>query len=351
MANLFVNIDFNTPGAVDNGTRPYTGPNPLWNNVSVFLDGGPSQTETRVGRATTVKVRVSNKGTTVISDVDVDAYVMSPFIGLANPAQAIRRLHGFTASVGTGSGTPAANDPHVVTCRIQDPVAGSIPWTPTTTDLATTTDGHLCLIANVYADGDGAAVPDGGTFNIANDPHQGQRNIHVLAAEVVENFQFQVFPAPNGVKTAVDINPLPSTVLNNPSERWALRSKANIGVKLGSKSPKLWLAGRGDVTAVPLTFSRKAITGAVDFGDFGGADLTTLARFSKRAVSDGRSLAAQGADWGRERLVLTVPEEGIRGSLSLKRSDKPGSVQVFDVVQRDGRGRALGGMRIISVQR
>ncbi|HET8971643.1 MAG TPA: hypothetical protein VFN19_11320 [Candidatus Nanopelagicales bacterium] len=349
MGSLFVNIDFNTVGAVDNGTRPYTGPNPLWNNVSIFLDGGPSQTETRVGQATTVRVRVSNKGTTAVSDVDVDAYVMSPFVGLANPAQAIRRLHGFSGSIAPGSGTPAANDAHVVTCRIQDPVLGSIPWTPTTADLATTSGGHLCLIANVYADADGAAVPDAGTFDIANDPHQGQRNIHVLAD--MKGFGFIVFPASDGAPTAVDVVPLRAAVLNHPSERWALRSRADIGVKLGSGATRLWLSGRGEREAVPLTYSRKGIAGSIDLGDLGQADLTVLARSTERILRDGGSLAARGADWGRERLVVTVPAEGARGTLNLRRSDRRGSVQAFDVVQRDARGRALGGMRIISVQR
>ena len=68
--SLFLSVDFGLAGAVDTaGARPYTGSNPQWNNVSLFLEGGVSQTQTKVGTDTTVKVRVSNSAAAAVEDV------------------------------------------------------------------------------------------------------------------------------------------------------------------------------------------------------------------------------------------------------------------------------------------
>lgn len=352
MTSLFLNIDFGTVGGVDNGSRPYTGSTPLWNNASIFMDGGPSQTETNVGTPTTVRVRVSNSSQAAVEDVTVDAYVMSPFVGLTNPALAVRRLRGFSASIAPGSGNSSGNDPHIVVCKIQDPVQGPIPWTPTNDDLATTQSGHLCLVANAYADGDGASIPDGGSFDVVNDPHQGQRNIHLLASAGAKPFRFHIMGTPDGRETALDFRQLTSAVLQNGGERWLLRSRANVGVPIHSGNDKrLWLTGRPGSPSVPLSFSRKAIRGTIQVDGFGESDLTKLAAATKRMIREGRTFVARQGDWGADRLVMRVPDGGVRATLNLTRSDQPGSVQVFDIVQRDQNGRVLGGQRIISLQR
>ena len=194
MTNLFLSVDFGTPGAVDTaGTRPYTGTVPQWDNASMFLEGGPSQTQTRVNTPTTVRVRVSNSGNVPIEDVRVDAYVMNPFVGPFQPFNAVRKLTGFASSIGVGSGAANASDPHIITCKISDPVAGDIAWTPTAAELANSTGGHLCLVANTYSPPDGAAVPDTTTFSVVSDPHQGQRNVTLLPAASVNKFKIQIF--------------------------------------------------------------------------------------------------------------------------------------------------------------
>jgi hypothetical protein len=91
--NLFLAVDFGASPQTDTGARPYTGTNPMWNNTSIWLDGGPSQTQTRVGVATKIKVRVSNASKSVaIEDVKVDVYVMNPHVGAAHPSDAIQTL-------------------------------------------------------------------------------------------------------------------------------------------------------------------------------------------------------------------------------------------------------------------
>ena len=102
--NLFLSIDFGSTPSTDTGTRPYVGANVLWNNTSIWMDGGPTQTQTRVGTPTTVRVRVSNSGDAPVEDVKVKAYVMNPHIGITTPSQAIATLSGTaTADIGPGS--------------------------------------------------------------------------------------------------------------------------------------------------------------------------------------------------------------------------------------------------------
>lgn len=350
--SLFLSIDFGTAGAVDTaGTRPYTGTNPLWNNVSIFMEGGPSQTETRIGTSTTVKVRVSNASTAVIEDVHVDAYVMNPFVGPFQPFNARRKLSGFAASVQPGSGSTSANDAHVVTCKIQDPVQGAIPWTPTADDIKDTTNGHMCLVANAYSVPDGAPVPDTTTFDVVNDPHQGQRNIAVLES-LTPHLKFQVLGAADGEEFALDFHQLHATDLG-AGERWLLRSLRNVTIPEGGARGRLVLGGTKTLEAAPVTFSRKAVRGTVVLDGVGELDLHELTRVGRKVTTTLAQRSARATrDWGAGRLVTRVAADGSTfATVGLDRSDARGSLQAFDVVARDAAGQVFGGLRVLSLQR
>jgi hypothetical protein len=344
---LFLSIDFGLPGAVDTqGARPYTGTNPLWDNSSIFLDGGVSQTQTKVGTPTEVKVRVSSFSE-ARNFVTVDAYVMAPFAGPLTPAAAVRTLQGFAGQITPGSGNPNPLDPHVVTCLIQDPVEGGIPWTPTQADMDKTTNGHFCLIANAHAEEpvDGAAVPGAAQFDVVNDPHQGQRNISVLQDKSMTMFQFQVFGPADGEKFALDIQQFGAKGFG-ASERWLLTSLANVkAVPKGGR--KLFLTGRR-FEDVPLTQSRKALQGTLDLGEHGTHDLGTLAKVGRRVQAE---LARGGAhrDWGDDRLVLQAGQEGLTATVSVDRDGERGSLLGFDAVVRDAAGTELGGLRMLTL--
>lgn len=328
---IFISIDFGLPGAVDTqGARPYTGSNPLWNNSSIFLDGGLSQTQTKEGRPTTIKVRVSAAERKSFQFVTVDAYVLAPFAGPLTPAAALRTLTGFAGQITEGSGAPNPLDPHVVTCRIQDPVLGPIPWTPSEADLAATTDGHLCIIANAYAEEpvSGAPVPGASPFDVHNDPHQGQRNINVLQDATIKNFSFQVFGPLDGGEFALEIRRLTAKDFG-ASERWLLQSLANVkAVPKGGE--RLFLTRKGE-EPVPLTQSRKQLAGSLDLAEHGSHDLGEVA-----AAGDG--------------IVLTADKEGIAATVSVERDDAPGSLLAFDAAVRDPNGGDLGGIRLITLQ-
>jgi hypothetical protein len=346
---LFLSIDFGLPGAVDTqGARPYGGTNPLWNNSSIFLDGGLSQSQTKVGTPTSVKVRVSS-AREARNFVTVDAYVMAPFAGPLTPAAAIRTLQGFAGQITPGSGEPNQFDPHVVTCLVQDPNLGGIPWTPTQADMDKTTNGHLCIIANAHAEEpvDGATVPGATPFDVADDPHQGQRNISVLQDKSMKGFTFQVFGPANGEKFALDIHQLNAQEFG-ASEHWLLASLANVkAVPRGGR--RLFLTGRG-VEDVPLTQSRKALRGQLDLGELGTHDLSGLAKVGKKvAVALDREPGAL-KDWGEGRLLLQAAPEGVQATVSVERDDARGSLLGFDAVVRDAAGTSLGGIRLLTLQ-
>lgn len=332
---IFLSIDFGLPGAVDTqGARPYTGTNPLWNNSSIFLDGGVSQTQTSVGKATTIKVRVS-AAERAYQFVTVDAYVLAPFAGPLTPAAAIRTLQGFASQITAGSGAPNPLDPHVVTCFIQDQVQGPIPWTPTAQDLAATTGGHLCIIANAYAEDppSGAAVPGATPFDVHNDPHQGQRNINVLQGAGMSKFAFQVFGPLEGEKFTLHIHQLRAKEFGS-SERWLLVSLPNVRA-IPKGSDRLFLVGDKGEEPVPLTHSEKTVAGRLDLGDFGTHDLGELAKAGQE---------------GEGRIVLHAGPEGIPAIVSVERDDERGSLLGFDAVVRDETGADLGGIRLLTLQ-
>jgi hypothetical protein len=323
--DLYLSVDFGASPSTDNGTRPYTGTNPQWNAFSLWLDGGPNQTQTQVGTPTTVKVRVSNKGNAPVPAVHVDAYVMNPFIGAAKPNQAIERLSGAVGSVGPGSGSTSPTDAHVVTCSIQDPNLGPIPWTPTQTELtssATNGVGHLCLIANVFADGDGHQLLEGEDFKVIDDQHQAQRNISLLAKPVgvPEQFaEFQIMPGFDERQgTLIAVDPVDPKVAIGAGERWLLGSQKGF-FKDREKRGRLLFERDGKRYPIHLSDAEMRIRLMVEGDEFGGR----LPTFSEPL---------------RARIVLEASEE-----------ERLGAVQVFDIVQRDYEGRPLGALRILTV--
>lgn len=348
MSHLFLMTDFGAATPTDNGTRPYTGSVPFWDNASIFMEGGPSQTSTTVGTPTTVRVRVSNNGTEAVAAVSADVYVMNPFVGPFDPTHALAKLHGFAASIAPGSGTSSPTDAHVLQCQVQDPNLGPVPWTPTATDLSQSTNGHLCLVANAYADGDGA--PWGGTtaFDIADDAHLGQRNIALLAAG--QKLKLMILPAVDGAPTALDIHQLTAKQALGKGEWWLLRSRSTITKITGRTG--LQIAGRRGHPAVPLGFSRKIVRGEIEVDGLEPADLHALSRLAGQLPAAQKGVRAHSlrrVEWGEGRYVLPERDSVVMATVTVQRDDAAGSLQAFDIVQRDRTGRVLGGFRVLSL--
>ncbi|MGX2998568.1 hypothetical protein JNUCC64_30615 [Streptomyces sp. JNUCC 64] len=326
---LYISIDYGETPSVDNGTRPYTGARALWDNNSITLSGGVSDTQTRVDLPTTVKVRVSNSGREPVEDVRVDAYVMNPFVGLAHPAQAMVRLRSGLVTVPPGSGATG----NVVECLVPG-VEGEPPhpWKPTVEELGAT-QGHSCLEVNAYADGDGAPLPDGGDFDIPGNPHHGQRNITLLPAETgtrAPQLVLQVMPPPEWAEEPeLTVEQVRGARALGAGERALLASHPAVTVVTGEDGRTRLLVADGNGDLVPVHLSRRKLRVDLDLGGDPCGERTALPHFT-------------------EPTIATV-------TLASLTRERAGAAHVVDIVQRAGgtaRGcgpRIIGGQRIIGL--
>ncbi|MEU2604078.1 hypothetical protein [Streptomyces albus] len=178
--DLYLSIDFGTnngPGTDDGKTRPWNGAAPFYTNTSIWVDPGYDKAE--VGRTTTVKVRVSNRGAQTVPSVVVQAWLFEPQIGVWTPGTGLPFVSSGSTDIPPGSGTLSASDSHVVTCRA-DP-----DWVPTQEQLDRT-KAHMCIIANCYSDevsGEGGPAPADIGLEPATNPRQGQRNIALVKVQ------------------------------------------------------------------------------------------------------------------------------------------------------------------------
>ncbi|MEU4477935.1 hypothetical protein AB0F68_07725 [Micromonospora sp. NPDC023966] len=355
--DLYLSVDFGSSPTKDDGTRPYTGANPQWNNFSIALSGGPNDTQTRVGAQTSVKVRVSNKGPEPVTDVHVDAYVMNPFIGIAQPNQAIQRLRGSVGSVAPGSGSSGANDAHVVTCLVN----GSFPWVPTNAELNATIngDGHMCLVANVYSDADGAddgrPLLDGEDFSVINDQHQGQRNITVLPMSLRAEhiMEFLVMPAPREVEeTFVAFEPVDLRAGLGAGDRALLLSHDFVIAAEGGDGEPGQLSVLIKGKPFPVFPSDRPLTTKLSVEDIGEPPYDDRDD-DHPDIRDGRwpHFPHRGLRHRRPRRHrMPTFEDAKRGKLLVQTDEEqPGALQAIDIVQRDRKGRALGALRMFTI--
>jgi hypothetical protein len=326
---------------------------PFWNNNSIWLSGGPTQTQARVGGRITLKVRVSNSGAEPIEDVEVDAYLMNPFVGPFDPAHSLQQLRGFALEISPGSGSASPTDPHVVNCLVQDLLAGPIPWEPTEAQLETN-NGHLCIVANAYAEGDGAPIGGTTSFDVRNDEHLGQRNIGLLPR--TQQMKMMVMPALDGGPTELMIRQLTSRELRT-GERWLLRSRYDISKMAGTYG--LGIPGRSDREPHPLSFSRKAVRGGLKIDGMQAGSIKEMATIGRRLLAEPlleplerrtttRTLARPTAPVDG-RFVIGENDQPVFATVHLDRNDKPGALQAFDIIQRDVKGEIIGGYRVLSM--
>jgi hypothetical protein len=338
---LFLNIDHGLTPSTDNGVRPYTGAQPLWLNTSIELSGGTSPSETKVGRPTTVKVRVSNRNSELtVEEVKVEGFVMNPFVGAFQPQNAVRTLRSGEFPVPPGGA--------VFECKINQ----VDPWVPTADDLKDTNGGHMCLVANCFAPGDGAPAPAGTNFDVANNRRQGQRNIHVLAAPMFAPnlLPFLVMPIPEGVEAVLELQPALLGRLDPGTEDFLARHPAVV-VRGEGPDRRLGVKGR-DGEFVPIDPADRPLKAKIRFKDDDHDDHHDDKDDDDRDRDDDRDLRGRlrddddddDDDRGRRRKAR-------RASLRLAEPlrERPGTLNAFDVVQRTTRGQVLGALRVIAL--
>lgn len=264
--NLFIPVDFGlkTPGqpGVDNGTqRPWPGNQPIWySNNSIWLD--PGVDAATIGQPTSVKVRVSNKGTQAMKFVMVEAWFFIPGIGAMTPQGSFQTFASGHADVPAGGSTEFI-------CNAS-PV-----WVPSDTDMAKTDGGHACIIANCFQDAEFVDNPEGGPVDITHtvapngDQHQGQRNIHFVkvqkaAASAPQHVHYNTYPPVDSgsheyLVSATHVNPRIERF--DPTTAFVLESQEGVetfdnGVDRGSGFNLITSEGPVEIkpSTAPLTF-------------------------------------------------------------------------------------------------
>lgn len=355
---VFLDIDYLASGATDTGARPYTGTTALWNNASIFLTGPGTvnQTQVRVDSTDThVRARVTNSTQETIPQAQVDIYLMNPFVGLTSPSLAVESFGAPLINISKGSFSPG----HTADDALDANHVAAAAWNPKQSELDNSTNGHLCLLANVYSfdsDGnlaDGAPLASADPFDVVNNAHHGQRNIALLAS--TDPQPMMVFhinpPLIEGHPTLLDIHALTSKQLT-AADRWLLISQANVVQQpVAGRGGELFIPGTRGKPDTELSFSHKGINGTLEVPGLGVAELHEVAAASKAAAARAGGLkrvAYDRAD-GSARLRFESIREPQQATLTLHRDDAKGSLQAFDVVQRTEDGEVLGGMTFISL--
>ncbi|HWM56826.1 MAG TPA: hypothetical protein VNO83_03240 [Pseudonocardia sp.] len=319
--SLYLCRDYGLTTSTDSGVRPYRGRQPGWLNTSIFLCGGRSQTETAVGRPTTVQVRVSNPLPEPVAGVRVDAYLLPPYVGSAAADQAFITLHGGPDVVAPGSGAGDDADPHVLTCGVAGPAAPQ-PWVPDASQLPGGA-GHLCLAAAWHTGTDGAGAARAGLLT-DDDVHRGHRSQLLLTASSFRGslLEFLVLPAPDGGPTLVELVPLHAGALD-AGERWLLSSHPAVTV----------VGGYGRHT-------QRTVRGPEGWPH--------SIQPAQRPLG-GRLVVAGARNGSTVSLPSTAEPRSAELEVGAPSPDCPGTLHALDIVQRDERGRVLGGLRVLAL--
>jgi hypothetical protein len=367
---FYFKIDYGDTPSVDDGVSAYSGARPFWNNNSLWLTGGPSQTSTAVGDPTQVKGRVTNSAAEYQGNVHVQAWIFRPFVGQVTPGDGIHvdgvstdPLIAFTGSLfdvpnGSGSSGEDAGDPKTHVTRAGTS-GGTGSWTPQADELSTY-GGHLCICANVYSATDGAELTtdspfatttytDGDGNQQPRDAHHGQRNIALLpSAQPQQRLRFDIRPPLlAGRSTLLDIHALTGRLAIGAGERWLLQSRSNVSLH----GDRLVIPGTRGKQATPLAYSRKELQGTIDVPGFGEVGLREAAAATKAATL--RAAGARTVPYlkseGGGRVRLEAVREPLAATVTLQRDDAKGSMQAFEIVQRTEDGEVLGGLTVLSV--
>jgi len=155
----------------DTGSEPFEGTD-FWvsPDIVVIPPGGAPGDKAVAGEENEIRVTVRNHGGIEAIDAFVEAYVNEPST-VMTPTTSIRLGGNFLSVPGYGSAST------------------SFSWAPQDSDA-----GHRCLIARVALTVPADTYRDPNAFDVINDRHVAQRNIHVVAmAEAMrEGFDFAV---------------------------------------------------------------------------------------------------------------------------------------------------------------
>jgi hypothetical protein len=238
--------------------------------------------------------------------VTVEAWVCDYTAGEVGPSTAITPRF-----VGTAFGT--INPGQSVDVTVDT-------WTPTHAQ-ATTNGGHVCLGANCWAGdagnpSDGRPTPPGGHLSYCCDSHCGQLNLQVtaLAFGKMGHMFMGMNGGAKGLNARIRMLPAKGRVFG-ATERTVIRDSRALHDAL---SP---------------------------------AQLKRFKPFRSRLRPAGFAIAGRGVEPGESIEISLKPKEKRKLDLQVEASpnERPGAVQVFDVITTDADGETLGGARLLAV--
>jgi hypothetical protein len=201
-----------------------------------------------------VRVYVGNQGSNAHTDVTVQVYAAD--WGTMNP---------YLLSLGGSAGRSGGPFTVVGDAKWETSSEGmvDIGWHPSVSDLGGAKQKHVCLLANVYRPGDGAAQSDPPVFNIPTNQHHAQHNMTLVATAADAGAMGMSFHAANLTGKAGAFL-LEVTETGGPrldaldrrqlaSAEWVAKAQAKLGepLQLRKKAGGLTLEVKGQKTKGP----------------------------------------------------------------------------------------------------
>jgi hypothetical protein len=168
--------------ATDHGERDIPAGTEYWLSPAIEIIGsGLGPGTARAGIDQTVRVYVGNQGANAHTDVNVQVYCTD--WGTSG---------GWLQSLGGPAGREVGPLTVVGNAKWDTNSEGvfDVNWHPVSSELGGAMTKHVCLFANVYRPGDGAAQSNPPVFAVPTNQHHAQRNVTLAAAIMGGNIRF-----------------------------------------------------------------------------------------------------------------------------------------------------------------
>lgn len=323
--------------------------NPIWLSPSIWLTvgsstptftavGGPSTNGITGNVKNTINVQVDRMGGgTDASEVRVDAYVCVPTSGVGPGGSTLMSAGGANGLFGTDDPTQAF--PQVLT----------MDWYPTSTE-AGTSNGHLCIGANVWDfAGDGGQIMYPAVLDLT-DQHMAQRNISIVAAPRAHRAtwlsasfvlpQADVFLQATDQAAVIKVEQVPTEGTLGQAVREQLLMSSRVALAGGGPAPEA-----GDSRGLPEPRERTLLRG--------GGDLilaNTDFKIAPRQSPPPQILLRGPCGFNPEQELALEPRNPLPVTALFEIvPSEPGEVFELNIVHRLSNGRVFGGMRVVVV--
>jgi hypothetical protein len=396
---------------VDRPMNPCWPPNAFWTNASIYMTYPPNHPDPAKRGGLAYEARVDEEVLINVDCYSSGAFFPIPFPPIGDQAPVICQIWACTGANGVGpisalpsslyaNGSPREGVPIAVLAPPDDYGTASVPWTPQATDnLDFNAEGaaHICLAANLFyrapGDGGGAGGPSsqGGPlplYNPAAQPVQiifpcgdgpvdplshvpigrfhGQKNIQVLraAAGLVLVVVIWIFGWGAGAQVRVlELTERTGWTELPPVIREHLLALPFVDLAGGRErrqrtqkiTPELFeflvpKFGEELLRAGPLPLEPRERARLAGGGQLVLAEKDVPLQPAERPL-DEIPIEGAGKQEGNAFEVTVGPKDRERVAIDLgaAEKDRPGTVRIMDLVERDGEGGIIGGTTFVTV--